>query len=498
MDFIGIDIGTSGCKAAVVSENGQFRCIAHRKYSWLHEKPGFVELNPSEVWNAVKEVLKEISSKSVNVKSMAVSSLGEAFVLLDSEDKPLCNSMIYLDKRGNEMLHEISASISMRELHRITGARLNGMYSLPQLLWYKKNVPELINGASKILLISDFINYMLTGECVIDTTLAARSLLFDIKELDWSRVLMDKFGLPVDKFSSVRQSGNLIGKLTKSNASNLGLSNEISVYTGCHDQCGAMLGAGVYETGQMMIGQGSTESMNVMIDHTFMNNPELLLDNQMVFGPYIIPGAYAMYAGILTSGTCIKWYIDKFEKEFKDTCLKDGKDPYELLEKTCVDDSRGAYFLPFLSKIHCRDDEAGALGAFVGLDVSVDKSVLYRAVLEGMCFESRVNLDRLRSAGVSSNKIAITGGCSQSKLLMQIKADVLNLPINTLETPEAGIIGLSMICAVACGICSSYAQAVKQFVNIKNTYKPSKCMDNQYKEYKLMRQSIIGMYENVV
>jgi xylulokinase len=495
--YIGIDIGTSGCKACVVDENGCFLKSAHRDYPLVYPRPGWVELDPGEIRDAAFGVLRELSPHAKDVKAIAVSSIGESFVLLDKEDNVLANTMTYLDQRSGECLGLIAEKLDPRLVHTVTSVPLNQMYSLPKLLWLKDNRPEVFEKADKIMLISEYISYILCGERASDYTLSSRTMLFDVRELSWSSMLMERFGMPASKFSPPVSAGTSLNRLRPKLAEQLGLSPEIKVYAGCHDQIAATLGAGAIRENDVMGGQGSTESLNVLIGGDKLKHPEPLLDNQLSFEPFVVKGLYSISLGQLTYGASIKWYIDTFESELRDACEKNGASVHAVLDERCARDSGDTFFLPYLSKVSCMDVNANAPGAFMGLHLAASKSELYRALLEGLCFESRKNCECLGRLGVTPKQIILTGGCTRSDLLTQIKSDVLNLPARLPKNHESGIIGLAMVCAVACGDCAGYGEAVEKFVQYSRAFYPGRNYDGKYAKYKEISDSIIQLYRRL-
>ncbi|MDY3250958.1 MAG: FGGY-family carbohydrate kinase [Candidatus Choladocola sp.] len=141
------------------------------------------------------------------------------------------------------------------------------------------------------------------------------------------------------------------------------------------------------------------------------------------------------------------------------------------------------FFLPHLTKAHLMDPDNSSLGAFVGLEMSTDKTKMYRAVLEGLCFETKICFEVIQSLGIPVNKIVASGGCSKSEILMQTKADVLEFPVDILENPDAGIAALAMICAVADRKYENYKEASEYFVKTGRRYVPCKDYREKYRQY---------------
>jgi xylulokinase len=483
MSYIGLDVGTSSCKASVIDER-IMRASARRTYPLLREKPGWAELDPSRVWQAILEVLAEIAPSARDAVAMSVSSLGESFVLLDERDRPLAGSMTYLDERGEEELQAISRAVEPRLLHAMTGAQLSAMYSLPKLLWLRRNRPEALLQAKKLLLYVDYAGYLLTGERAIDPSLASRTMLMDARALDWSDALLDAFRFPRDLLSPVRRAGSPLGTILKELARALKLPENLILYTGCHDQCAAALGAGVFAEGGLMAGEGSSESLLILAGRNGIDSSmDYLVDHSIGFEPFLTPDLYAVILGQPAYGTCFHWFSEQFAN---------GKPPTEL-DDCCAEDAGQAFFLPYLAP-NPMQPNCAARGAFLGITSGTTRAQMYRALHEGLCLETQVNCDLMPGLGVTPSRLVATGGCSRSGLHMQIKADVMGLRIDTVDTGDAGIAGLAMLSAVASGAFPDYSECAKAMVRRGATFLPKRDYNEMLSRYRRMRSAVQALY----
>ena len=485
MAYIGLDIGTSGCKGAIISKNGEVIASAHAAYELKFPHRGFVELDPLEIFSKVKQVLKELAPEAGAVTSLSLSSFGEAFVLLDASDTPLNNFITYADNRCEGIDELLVERYTAEKFFDITGAVPNQSFSLCKLLWMKENCPEIIEKARSIYLANDFYNYLLCKNRGVDAGTASKTLLFDVHHNDWSDELLKEFHIPREWFSPVLRVGTFLGKLRRELAEELGISGDTAVYLGCHDQCGATIGGGVYAPGAAMIGEGSTESINLIVDDSVFGVSKELIRRSMCVEPFLEKGLYMLPASFLTYGNSIRWYIRTFEAEIKDR-LEKGEDIFAYLEKNSAEETN-LIFLPHLSKVNIMNPESRVPGAFIGITLDTAKWEFYRAVLQGLNFESKANLDTLQSIGVPIRYISATGGITNSRMFMQLKADILKQDIHILKNAEAGIMGLAVICAVAAGDCDSYREAAARFVDTAEVFYASHNYDEHFREYMSIR-----------
>lgn len=498
--YIGLDVGTSGCKACAVDEKGNILACARSKYKLYCPEKGIVELDPLVVWASVKAVLSQIAKADADLKMIAVSSIGEAIVMLDKKDNVIRNGITYLDERGMDTCNVIERKMSRKRMKEITGLPMRFFYSLNRLMWLQKYEPENIERADKYFLFGDYITYMLSGERVIDVSSASKTYMLDVVKRTWSEEIGASFDIPLSRFSRLENTGTKVGKIRRALAEEIGLPADLVVVVGSHDQCASALGSGAVETGDIAAGEGSTESLNLIVDQKYIMDQFHV--RNLCCEPYVQPGQFLIPVGQHTHGTSIRWFVERFGMEDGAGLLpgKDGSDSqnfYEMVEKNCTSGSDSLFFVPHLTSAHLMDPDNASLGAFIGLEMSTDKSKMYRAVLEGLCFETRICFDMIRELGFPVNKIVASGGCSKSELLMQMKADVLETPVDILENPDAGISALAMICAVADGKYSSYKEASRYFVKTVKRYFPVRNYREKYREYMLVYNTMKEMYSRI-
>lgn len=484
--YLGLDVGTSGCKAAVISGEGKVLARAYREYGFESPFPGAVELNPITVWEKVKETLQEVGRAEAEIRSMAVSSIGEAPVLINREGNVLYNGLVYLDQRGEETCKEIIDAADPGWLYETTGVPVNPMYTLNRLLWFQKERPKVLEQTAHCFLFGDYVNYKLTGEKVIDPSSASRTMLFDAKERVWAEKIGSIFQVPLQLFSEVVPTGTRIGRIQPEIARQTGLPEKLPVIMGCHDQCSALLGSGAVCRGDIMAGEGSTESINLIIEKKDFS--PAFYENQLCFEPYLEPEQYLIPVGQLAHGLSIRWFVENFGEK------GGAEDRYERANAACAEDSRDVYFLPYLSRVKSMDAKNRALGTYLGLDINTKKDVMYRALLEGLCFESRKSLEILEKVNLPIHRITASGGCSRSELFMQMKADVLKRKICILQNPDAGSLGLALICAVADGYYSSYREGAGALVRVSKTYAPEKDYEARYARYREISKAVQELY----
>ena len=480
MSLGGLDIGSTGCKVTVYDEEGNYLYRTYRDYP-VSRKTGEHEVMAEDIWKGVREVLADAGSHYPDLKALGVTSFGESCVLLDEEDRPIRAVLLYTDPRGSEECRELEAALGREKLERITGVAPHSMYSLPKLMWIRKHRPEQFGRAKRILMMEDYIIYMLTGSAVIDYSLATRSMGFDIRALEWSQEVFQAAGIDSGLFSRPVRSGTPAGTVRPEMAKALGLPEGLLLVPAGHDQAAAAVGSGVFKADRAVDMAGTVEC----ITPVFEGIPEdrRIYDGGYAIVPYVIPGNYVTYAFTFSGGALVSWFINNFAKEEKRRAKELGCSVYELLEEGMKDGPTGILVLPHFAGAGTPYMDGGSKGAVVGLTLDHSASDLYRAMMEGVTYEMMVNMEHLAEVGIRPQKLRAAGGGAASAVWMQMKADMLNLPIVSLGNAEAGAAGCAMLAGVAAGVYKDLSEAAWTMLKEKDTYLPRQEMHEAYQEY---------------
>lgn len=482
MNYLSLDIGTTCYKCQLFSDKGEILEYFSKEYSFKSiDGKNYVDVDT--LWDYVKESILVIAKKQ-RINSICISSLGESFVLLDKDDNVLFYPMLYTDCRGEVEAKEIKDKIGEQKAFEITGVLPHSMYSLSKLLWIKNSHPTIFAKADKVMLICDYIGYLLTGERVIDYALASRTGAFDVAKLEFSKEVLDAFNLPIGWFSTPKQAGFVVGKVKKE------LGTDAVLILGSHDQVCTTLGAGAINAGDAVDGMGTVECITTL----FKGKPTNLQMGRQGYPvvPYVIDGLYCTYMLNFSCGSTINWFRKKIMHEYKG----DEKDFFSYVEKTMTDEPTDIYVLPYFGGASTPYQNLNAKGAILNLTTETSDAQLYKAIMEGMAMEMRLNAQVAKKYCVNIKNIVATGGGANSKKWMQIKADIQKVPIKTLRSSEGGLCGCAMIQAVALGAVKSFEEAKQIFVVYNNSFCPNKDIsdkyDNYYKKYKKIYKQLRG------
>lgn len=477
MKIGGLDIGTTGCKLTVFDEQGTYLGKAYRDYP-VRRAVGGHEIDVSAIMDGVYTVIVEMAAQYPDLVGIGVTSFGEAFVMTDELGTPLHPAMLYTDPRGATECRELVKRLGEKHIAEVTGLRPHEMYSISKIMWIKKKRPEVYGAAKRIFLIEDYVVWHLTGTAQIDYSLATRTMAFDINTLTWSREIFDAADIDLSLMSSPVPTGTSAGTITAVVAQKTGLPPSTQIVSVSHDQVAAAVGAGAFDSGVAVDGAGTVECLTPIYDS--VPTVDTMYSGYFSIVPYVIPGKYAAYAFSYTGGALLQWCTDTLAKEEKWMAKKMAVSVNQLLEESCPDGPTGLLILPHFAGAATPYMDTGSKGAILGLTAATTLPELYRACMEGVAYEMRVNYEALRGSGIRFTKLHATGGGARSRVWMQMKADVLDLPITALKTVDAGTVGCAMLTGIAAGLFRDLDDAATRMVQEMETYYPNAEMHNQY------------------
>lgn len=494
--YLGIDIGTSGCKAVIFNEDGHQVALAYRDYNIISPKPGWAELDTDEVISKCFDVIRESASKIKDgtVRGLGISSQGEAFTLVDKDGKALCNAPVSSDIRANELIKGWTDKFGEEKLYNITGHTPHPMFSLFKLLWFRENRKEIWSKARRILCFEDLLQHRLgIKEPSMGWPLAGRTMLFDVVRHKWDEEILAGVGVKPGQLSRPLQSGSLAGYIDPSIAADLNLEERTFVVTGGHDQPCSALGAGAIEPGVAVYSSGTVECITPAFNKPIFT-AELRKNNLCTYD-HTAPGIYATVAFSLTGGNILKWFRDQFgDKEVEDA-RKRGRDPYELLLDKLPSEPSKLLVLPYFTPTGTPYFDVSVKGAILGLDMSSTREEIMRSLLEGVAFEIKLNLEILRESGYEVKELRVIGGGARSRSHIQLKSDVIGMPVTILDITEAGCMGVAML-AKARDTGEDVADISKKWVKAVAKAQPElkEFYDKKFRTYKKLYPLLKELY----
>jgi xylulokinase len=492
--LLGIDVGTTGTKAALFTPDGRLRALGQAEYRIHHPRPGWAEQDPEDWWQAVcvavRQALAGVPGSAEGVAGVAVSSQAPTMLPLNRAGEPVRPALIWMDRRADAEAVQLGEQVGQSRLVAITGNRADPYYVAPKLLWFRTHEPERFAETALFVQVNGFIGYRLTHEFALDNVHAALLQLQDWRTADWSAEVCDACGVEPAQFPPVHFGWHVLGQVSAEAADVTGLRPGTPVMVGTVDGAAAALEAGAVEPG---IAAEMTGTSTVLL----MANASGVVEPAFIAMPHAVPGVHLLLGALATSGASLRWYRDQFGLAEANAASQLGLDSYDLLTMQAAKvgpGSSGVIFLPYMMGERSPIWHTNARGVFFGLTLATPRGALIRAILEGTAFALKHNVEVAQQAGVSFSEIRSVGGGARSALWNQIKADVLGLPIRLPQTSVGAAFGAAVLAGMGLGLYSDVRRTLRDLVQLEASYEPDWQNHSLYQElYQVFR----GIYESL-
>lgn len=499
MSLLGIDIGTTGCKAIVFRVDGTPLGRSYREYPLLHPREGWIELDPNVVWEAVRDTIREAVDRAGPgdpVCALAASVQGEAVTPVGRDGRPLDNSPVTFDGRSVPFVSLWEESPGAERVFEITGMPLHAMYTLQKILWWQRERPEVYRDTWKFLCYGDYCLHRLGLPPTIDYSMAGRTMAFDVRAGRWSDELLARADVPIEKLPDVAPSGTAVGELPGSTCEELGLPRGVLGATGGHDQpCGA-LGAGISRPGLAMDATGTVECITPIFDQLVLS--PAMRENNFCCYRHVAPGLYATLAFNFTGGSLLRWYRDTLGAREVEEARVAGMDVYDIMIGKAAGGPSRVLVLPHFTMTGTPWFDTRARGAILGLTLGTGVDQILKGLLDGITYEMRLNLDRLDAAGVPVREVRAIGGGAKSRTWLQLKADIFARPVSSLNVSEAACLGAAMLAGAAAGEYPSLEEATQALVRVTETFEPRPAETARYEEMYALYQELYPTLRDLV
>jgi len=468
------DLGTSGNKATLFSEDGKLVGSYVSPYDTRYFNGTWAEQDAEDWWNAVcistKKLIRNLNIEASDIAVVSFSGQMMGCLCVDRNGNPLRPAIIWADQRAQKQVAQIESRISQKDYYHIVGHRNTASYGIQKLMWVRDNQPEIYEQTYKTLNAKDFIVYRLTGNFYTDYSDGNSNGCFDLKNLKWSEELIEIAGIDPEKLPELKPSTFVAGKVTKQAAEATGLAEGTPVVLGGGDGVTASVGAGSIEPGKTYCCLGTSAWIT-----TASETPIFDEDMRTVNWAHIVPGLYAPNGTMQTAGGAFSWLKNTICHYEIHEAKVNGKSPYEYMnaqiEKTPAG-SNGVIFLPYLLGERAPRWDANAKGAFIGLKSENQRGDILRSVLEGVTMNLSIILEILRKQ-VDIKEMLVIGGGAKSEVWRQILADIFNAKVivpNVLE--EAGSMGAAVTGGVGVGLYKDF-NVINNFIEINSVHTPN-------------------------
>ena len=460
---IGVDVGTQSTKAVLVSSDGQIVAQRARAYQVETPRPLWAQQWP-DVWldavtHCIQGVVSAAQLPADAVRAVCVSSLyGGSGIPVDAHGKALHPCLIWMDRRATDSVKWVRNNVDLERLYDITGNSLDSYYGYTKMLWLRDNAPEVWAQTQYFLPPNSYINAQLTGVIAVDHSSAGNiGGIYDVQQRTWSDEALQMLGIPRRMLPDrLIGSSDVVGGLLPEWAQRLGLPAGTPVICGGVDAAVATLAAGAAQPGNHVAMIGTSMCWGTI-------RPEVNARHGLISMPHVFNGERDLYVfgGAIAAGASVTWFRETFCQAEIASAKAQGTDAHVLLEKDAAPlppGSDGLLFLPYLMGERSPVWDAKASGCFLGLGLHHGRHQLYRAVLEGVSFALRHNIEAgIQGVGALDERLVVVGGASHSDLWMQIIADITGRPVYTLQEDVEASLGAALLAAYGVGLIDADA-----------------------------------------
>jgi glycerol kinase len=480
-DYIAaIDQGTTSSRCIVFDRNGDICAVAQKEHKQIFPRPGWVEHDGLEIWanveTMVKQALESLKIKPADLAAVGVTNQRETTLLWDkATGEPIHNAIVWQDTRTDRLVKKLGGEKGQDRFRKKCGLPLATYFSGPKIRWLLDEVKGARKRAEKgeVLFgtMETWLIWKLTGRHVTDVTNASRTMLMNLKTLDWDEELLAAIGVPRAMLPEIRSSSEVYGEAT-------GVLKGVKVAGALGDQQAALFGQTCFEPGEgkCTYGTGGFLLLNTGEKPVKSKNGLLTTVGYKIGDQKAV---YALEGSIAVAGSLVQWFRDNVG-------LVEAAPDIEALAKT-VKDNGGCYFVPAFSGLFAPYWRSDARGVIAGLTGYVTKAHLARAVLESTCWQVREVVEAMNAdSGVDLVALKADGGMVANNLLMQIQADVLATPVIRPKVLETTALGAAYAAGLAVGFWPDQ-KALKANWKKSAEWKPkldAKTRDRHYAQWK--------------
>lgn len=500
--ILGIDIGTTSVKLAVYDHAGIQMASTVEEYALLTPDSVTVEAPCRIYMDSIKKSMDAIA-RSGAIDTRRITAIGfsvqsETLCLLDGAGDPLCNAIVWMDRRAGSQAEELRARFGDELCYQVTGqVSFEACWPAAKLLWVREHDPELFSKVRHFLLLEDYIIYLLTGQFVTEGSLLTSTEYWDIRSKEYWDDMLAFLGVKKEYLPQIRESGEVVGRILPEMAGLLGVSPNAQVCTGCMDQAAAAIGVGNIRPGIFSENIGACLAVCVP-------TAKLVYDGcrQIPVHYFAIPDTYMMHT-FTTGGMCLRWFRDQFCQAEMSVQDQTGLDSYYLMDceaASVAPGSGGLIALPHLQGAMAPDVNLNAKAVFYGATLEHGKAHFIRSIMESLGYIICRNLDAVASMGLEVRQIRSMGGGAKSDVWNQIKADITGKTLYVTESSQdIACLGAAILAGVATGVFQDIITAADSMVRIKRSYTPNMELHavyaEQYKKYNLLFRSLEGLFQ---
>ena len=460
--FLGIDVGTTGTKASLISDNGEIAGSGYASYALNYPETGKC-LQDANDWRRAIVVAVNRAAQKIDrsrVRSVAVSAQGGTLVPTNLKGDPLAPARSWLDRRALREARELRTLFGDDEFYSLTGWPIAPNNTCVQILALRHELPKLFNETSYFLDTAGFVNFWLSGQPFVDTNVIGITQLYDAASEKWIPEVLRLLEIEESQLPQLVSPSHPFGAISATAAQELGLDLDTTIVAGGHDQYCAALGANAFKPGDLLLSTG-TAWVTLGVSSSPLDDYQCGFS----FGRHLVPGTWGHFGEVPNGGVCIEWLR---------RILSDASES-EIYDELARDAGRGAggvFFFPDFDGTGPFAIDASSKGSFIGLELSHDKSHLVRAVMEGVAFETAILVRNYEATVNQQFGLTVVGGATRSGSWTYLIAEILGREIEVSNSADTACIGAAILAAVGCGVFESIETAATHMASKSSSFSP--------------------------
>lgn len=476
--ILALDYGTTALKAALYDEHFTRLGVASREWTYIYPQNGHIEYPAELYWektlSAVNELFDRFGGRS-SLEVVSVTGQSETLIALDQNGEAIGNAIVWLDTRAQEECERFSADYPVSRLYASTGnTGFDPVMPVLKLAWMQKHEPNRYAQTHTFLLLKEYIIFKLSGKELGEYSAQSCSGYFDIRKGIWDREILDFAHIDSEKLPELYDSQHVVGALCDDARRAMGVTGDAQVVNGLLDQCASLIGAGVIDGTQITETTGTVLAIGATLSEFDGSTPDMLVLR------HGLKNKFLALPNCSTAGVLLKWFRDEF--------MPNGAD-YDAINAEIAARGRaesGLLLLPHFAGYLSPVNNPLARGVLYGLSLDTKRCDVAQAIMEGIGFLLRENLELLRKHGISSQRIISLGGGARSPIWLGIKANICKSPMLTLADEESTALGCAINANLALGKIRE--EDIPKYIRTGAEFQPSKegvdIYERKYQSYR--------------
>ena len=453
--LLGVDVGTTSVKVAVIDENAKVLGISKSSYRLITPNPDYQQIDTEDMWKAFLKCVQLVAEgkglKLSDIAGIGISSLCPGLAAFGESGEILVDPILYSDRRSTEEAELILNAVGSDKLFEITAnTAMAGATSGTSMMWIKRNLPDIYEKVKYFGHVNTLMAYRMTGSYAIDYSNASYSNFFETTGgFKWSQYICDKVGMDIDKLPPLLHSTDVVGGLVNPELVSLGLREGIPVVIGGGDTACASLAVGVTKAGDVCESVGTTNVLTICVDQ-----PKF--DHSFINRCHVVDGAWIYQGAMSHTGASYQWFKDEFCRDLQDESEHTHQDVFTRMNEEAKEAKPGCdglVFLPYMLGERSPVWDPYARGVFFGISLQTTRKEFNRAIMEGCGYGLRQLAEIAEQVtGNHISEFVSIGGGAKSEVWAQIKADIMGVNIKVLDLNDMAPIGAALLAGVGAGV----------------------------------------------